>query len=139
MQADETGANDRNRTDDLFITSELLYRLSYIGFSCPFTITPLSENSSCFPFFFPIPEIFHFFLCRKKSTPSRLTAPETATGILRFSAKIPLPAPFPPNCRNFSTHNSGCIFRFRRYSDAISPKSGVIQPCRSFSSISARW
>ncbi len=26
-----TGANDRNRTDDLFITSELLYRLSYIG------------------------------------------------------------------------------------------------------------
>ena len=25
------GANDRNRTDDLFITSELLYRLSYIG------------------------------------------------------------------------------------------------------------
>ena len=27
----KTGANDRNRTDDLFITSELLYRLSYIG------------------------------------------------------------------------------------------------------------
>ena len=27
----ENGANDRNRTDDLFITSELLYRLSYIG------------------------------------------------------------------------------------------------------------
>ena len=26
-----SGANDRNRTDDLFITSELLYRLSYIG------------------------------------------------------------------------------------------------------------
>ena len=27
----KNGANDRNRTDDLFITSELLYRLSYIG------------------------------------------------------------------------------------------------------------
>lgn len=26
-----TGANERNRTADLFITSELLYRLSYIG------------------------------------------------------------------------------------------------------------
>ena len=25
------GANDRSRTDDLFITSELLYQLSYIG------------------------------------------------------------------------------------------------------------
>ena len=27
----KNGANNRNRTDDLFITSELLYRLSYIG------------------------------------------------------------------------------------------------------------
>ena len=25
------GANDRSRTDDLFITNELLYQLSYIG------------------------------------------------------------------------------------------------------------
>jgi hypothetical protein len=25
------GANDPNRTDDLLITSELLYRLSYVG------------------------------------------------------------------------------------------------------------
>ena len=25
------GANDRDRTDDLFITNELLYQLSYIG------------------------------------------------------------------------------------------------------------
>ncbi len=25
------GANDLNRTDDLLITSELLYRLSYVG------------------------------------------------------------------------------------------------------------
>ena len=30
-QSKKNGANDRNRTDDLFITSELLYRLSYIG------------------------------------------------------------------------------------------------------------
>ena len=30
-KAKKNGANDRNRTDDLFITSELLYRLSYIG------------------------------------------------------------------------------------------------------------
>ena len=29
----KNGANDRNRTDDLLITSELLYRLSYIGVS----------------------------------------------------------------------------------------------------------
>ena len=29
----KNGANDRNRTDDLLITSELLYRLSYIGTS----------------------------------------------------------------------------------------------------------
>lgn len=27
------GANDRNRTDDLFLTMEMLYRLSYIGLS----------------------------------------------------------------------------------------------------------
>ena len=27
------GANDRNRTDDLFLTMEMLYQLSYIGFS----------------------------------------------------------------------------------------------------------
>ena len=27
----KNGANDRNRTDDLLITSELLYRLSYVG------------------------------------------------------------------------------------------------------------
>ena len=27
----KNGANERNRTADLFITSELLYRLSYIG------------------------------------------------------------------------------------------------------------
>ena len=27
----KNGANDRNRTGDLFITSELLYRLSYVG------------------------------------------------------------------------------------------------------------
>ena len=30
-EAKKIGANDRNRTDDLLITSELLYRLSYIG------------------------------------------------------------------------------------------------------------
>ncbi len=30
-QGIKNGANDRNRTDDLFITSELLYQLSYIG------------------------------------------------------------------------------------------------------------
>ena len=28
---DESGANDRHRTCDLIITSELLYQLSYIG------------------------------------------------------------------------------------------------------------
>jgi hypothetical protein len=28
------GANDRIRTDDLLITSELLYQLSYVGASC---------------------------------------------------------------------------------------------------------
>ena len=33
-QGKKNGANDRNRTDDLFITSELLYRLSYIGITC---------------------------------------------------------------------------------------------------------
>ena len=27
----KNGANSRNRTGDLFITSELLYRLSYVG------------------------------------------------------------------------------------------------------------
>ncbi|MBQ9803620.1 MAG: hypothetical protein IJW35_02120, partial [Lentisphaeria bacterium] len=30
----------RNRTDDLFITSELLYRLSYIGTCIMLNITP---------------------------------------------------------------------------------------------------
>ena len=34
LQGKKNGANDRNRTDDLFITSELLYRLSYIGITC---------------------------------------------------------------------------------------------------------
>ncbi len=29
----KSGANDRSRTDDLFITNELLYQLSYIGLS----------------------------------------------------------------------------------------------------------
>ena len=29
--SDFTGANERTRTADLFITSELLYQLSYIG------------------------------------------------------------------------------------------------------------
>ncbi|GEM_PF-983594 len=29
------GAGERNRTPDLFITSELLYRLSYSGLSLP--------------------------------------------------------------------------------------------------------
>ena len=28
----DIGANDPNRTDDLLITSELLYQLSYVGF-----------------------------------------------------------------------------------------------------------
>jgi len=32
MDIDNHGANDPNRTDDLLITSELLYRLSYVGF-----------------------------------------------------------------------------------------------------------
>ena len=36
----KNGANDRNRTDDLLITSELLYRLSYVG----------SENEATYPF-----------------------------------------------------------------------------------------
>ena len=31
MKAARYGANDRVRTDDLLITSELLYRLSYVG------------------------------------------------------------------------------------------------------------
>ena len=42
------GANDRDRTDDLFITNELLYQLSYIGTN----ETPLeadAESSAFFP------------------------------------------------------------------------------------------
>ena len=31
VKRQKNGANERNRTADLFITSELLYRLSYIG------------------------------------------------------------------------------------------------------------
>ncbi len=38
----KTGANNRNRTDDLFITSELLYRLSYIGPHCSINISQIS-------------------------------------------------------------------------------------------------
>ena len=34
----KNGANYRNRTDDLLITSELLYRLSYIGIKTFYTI-----------------------------------------------------------------------------------------------------
>ena len=40
--AKKNGANDRNRTDDLFITSELLYRLSYIGILLKHNIYALS-------------------------------------------------------------------------------------------------
>ena len=35
IQMDEAGANDPDRTDDLLITSELLYQLSYVGLEIP--------------------------------------------------------------------------------------------------------
>ena len=31
--AAQSGAHDRNRTDDLLLTMEMLYRLSYVGFA----------------------------------------------------------------------------------------------------------
>ena len=51
------GANDRNRTDDLFITSELLYRLSYIGTGMEYPLLyhaigeKASQNRKIFEFF----------------------------------------------------------------------------------------
>ena len=42
----ENGANNQNRTDDLFLTKEVLYRLSYVGLSLshPFPTKPLSQK-----------------------------------------------------------------------------------------------
>ena len=45
-QRQKNGANDRNRTDYLFITSELLYRLSYIGLFCLHNILLHGDLSS---------------------------------------------------------------------------------------------
>ncbi len=44
------GANDRNRTDDLLITSELLYQLSYVG------LINLYKCLRLFPAFRPQPQ-----------------------------------------------------------------------------------
>ncbi len=51
----KNGANDRIRTDDLLITNELLYRLSYIGLSAckVYTIIPFSKNATSFFNFLP--------------------------------------------------------------------------------------
>lgn len=35
-----TGAHNRNRTDDLFLTKEVLYRLSYVGMERAMGIEP---------------------------------------------------------------------------------------------------
>ena len=51
-KAKKNGANDRNRTDDLFITSELLYRLSYIGLFSFLNIIPGGDLSSLYCVFF---------------------------------------------------------------------------------------
>ena len=61
----KNGANDRNRTDDLLITSELLYRLSYVGsgkgITYPFWLESQAHS--------PLPPL-HAFFHPKRQNPS---------------------------------------------------------------------
>lgn len=50
---EKAGANERNRTADLFITSELLYRLSYIGLAMGYKMVCFCRKSSGGYVFFP--------------------------------------------------------------------------------------
>lgn len=39
IKSDKIGAEERNRTADLLITNQLLYRLSYFGYQREYTMT----------------------------------------------------------------------------------------------------
>ena len=50
-QGKKNGASARNRTEDLFITSEPLYRLSYAGIRWDINLAPIGHNSRRIAFF----------------------------------------------------------------------------------------
>ena len=90
----ECGAAERNRTPDLLITNQLLYRLSYSGFSMSYAIFCLLDLTNCRVrcrfngFLGRLSEIFSFGGHAVYGLKGRLSLPLTGSPPLRQGRQI---------------------------------------------------